>query len=220
MKLEGKEMLSSSCCFWSDCFMLETETLSKTVGIKILCRHQWHLSLFNQLCRCYLQQQDLAVSLYSSNYCLNDSLGCLGIPMESSANNSIELITVLVPEALFGDKRWSVKISSPPLFVDFIMIEFIYFRTFPLHQVAILLLKCHLILAVSLLIPFLTTFLSPSPPDIFPPPSNSHFTRKTSSIFVSQGDSCVPFFPSSLPNFCRSIDCSFVIIYLVASIYI
>lgn len=46
------------------------------------CRHQLHLSMFNEFCRCRLQQWGFAVSgLWRATYCLGNSLGCLGVPM-------------------------------------------------------------------------------------------------------------------------------------------
>lgn len=46
------------------------------------CRHQLHLSMFNEFCRCRLQQWGFAVSgLWRATYCLGNSLGSLRVPM-------------------------------------------------------------------------------------------------------------------------------------------
>lgn len=93
--------------------------------------------MFNELCRCSLQQWGLAQFTESNVlFCQEPELfgDFHGSPL---THKSIGCSPVLVLEVSFGDKRCPVGTLSPPLFGDFIRIAFIYFKKFPLHQISI-----------------------------------------------------------------------------------
>lgn len=48
------------------------------IGIQDLRRHQFDLSMFNELCGCYLEQWCFAMNFWRAAYCLLNSLSCLG----------------------------------------------------------------------------------------------------------------------------------------------
>lgn len=75
--------LSVKCLIFSFCDMLNAFLCqrSQNIGMKVLCRHYIDLSMFNELCRCRIQQWGLAVSLWREICSLDNSLDCLGVPM-------------------------------------------------------------------------------------------------------------------------------------------
>ena len=83
-------------------------------------------SVFNELLRCYLQQEALTINLWRATDSLGNTLGCWGIPWTPLANNSSDVNTVIVLETLFDDKQCLVWVPSPPLFGDFTYISFMY----------------------------------------------------------------------------------------------
>lgn len=48
--------------------------------IKALGRQQLDISVFSELCRCYLQVWDLTISFFGSNNSLGSSVGSLEVP--------------------------------------------------------------------------------------------------------------------------------------------
>lgn len=95
--------------------------------MKALYRHQLHLSMFSELCRCYLQQYSLIISVWRATYSLGNSLVFWGdflwVPL---ANNSIRHNPFPGLEVLFGDEWYLVGALSFPLFGDWIWMFKIY----------------------------------------------------------------------------------------------
>lgn len=86
---------------------------NKDSGIqcRALWRHQLHVPMFSELCRCYPQQWGLAVSCGKRPMVLITVWIVWGFPL---ANNSIRFNPNPVLEALFGDKRWPVETPTLP----------------------------------------------------------------------------------------------------------
>jgi hypothetical protein len=63
----------------------EYPTVIMTVNteVTVLCRHQLNLSVFSELCECYLPQWGLIVIAWRTTYYLDNSLGFKEISMGS-----------------------------------------------------------------------------------------------------------------------------------------
>lgn len=128
--------------------------------MKALCRYQFDFSMFSELYGCCLQQWGLAIHLRRTTYYLANSLGYLGISMNSS-------IGCLGMESFI----WWQKIPCWG-FVSLITWQFplcplhinIYFRKSLLYWVSMLFLEWPLILTIFSLSPYtFLCLLSPSP---------------------------------------------------------
>lgn len=154
--------------------------------MKVLCRYQLDLSVFNVFYRYCFQQWVIFVSLWRESYSLANSLDCLGISMQLLANNSIGCNPEPVLEALFGVKWLAVGTLFLPLFREFIIATFIYFSSCLLHFLSIPPLKCPLILAVSLHIAYLNSIFQPDLLILFSQFQFTHIIYSIPSLFEIQ----------------------------------
>lgn len=119
---------------------------------------------------------------------------------------------------MVAEKRWPVGTPSPPLFGDFIR-KFIYFRKFPLHYTSLPLLKYPSNLVVFLHILSLKSFFPPHMilPFLSPllPLDHSY-----NLLFTLWGFHISLQITLSVHNLSQFMNCSMVIVYLMANIHI
>lgn len=117
------------------------------MGVKGLCRHQIPLSMFSELCVCYLQNWVLAVSVWRANCCLGNSLGCLVISMIFFWLTS----ELDVTQSWYWNPHYKIWLAGFCLLCCMAALLWLpsYYRKFPLHSVCTGPLKCSSIVAGS-----------------------------------------------------------------------
>ena len=121
-----------------------------------------------------------------------------------------QLIFMKLNPSTHGFICWPEMASGflfPSLYGNFIRITFQYYKMFPLHQVFMLIIQCHLILAVLVLIHFPNSI---SPPTSYSSPL-AQSTQKFSLHVEIYGNA------KSFPLFLNTTPCIFTILYQTAN---
>lgn len=95
------------------CRVYSSTEKSYSVVVKALVKHQLYICMFNEICKCFLQQQCLTIHLQRAANSLENILNYLGTSMGLLANSSIRYNTFLALLISLSGKRCIVWLSPP-----------------------------------------------------------------------------------------------------------